>query len=256
MLQSYVKKIINQNLKEGSIALSDYDIQYQMLFSEESRIGIVLLPPDPNIGGSMHEPIIEAIFRKAYENKISAIRITFHSYPIINNLYDKYIAQAGIAFEELKNEFEKPIVDFWMVGFSFGSLIALNLFLRRPECKGFIMISPPVLSYDFVSWLTPCLGVGMVVHGTNDPLLLVKTSNAYVQCLRGKKMTIDSVAIHGAEHSMQGKENEVAERVLKFILNNQSPQEQILPHLLIEDDEDDMHSLKKRNKLEFDEDEF
>ena len=60
-----MRKVINQHLKEGINALSDYNIQYQMLFNKKSTIGIVLLPGDPNLGASMHDEIIDIIFKKS-----------------------------------------------------------------------------------------------------------------------------------------------------------------------------------------------
>ena len=132
-----------------------------------------------------------------------------------------------------------------MVGLSFGALIALNLFLRRPEAKGFIMLSPAVLHYDFVSWLTPCLGIGLVVNGTNDPLLPIRTANSYIQCLKSKKMTVDSIQIQGTEHLFKDKEKETTDKILKFILNNKSPQQQVA-NLKSIDEEETLSNIQKR----------
>ena len=37
----------------------------------------------------------------------------------------------------------------WVVGFSFGAWIGMQLLMRRPEISGFISVSPPANMYDF-----------------------------------------------------------------------------------------------------------
>ena len=58
----------------------------------------------------------------------------------------------------------------WVVGFSFGAFIALNLLMRRPEIQNFIAISPPADKYDF-SFLAPCPVSGMIMQGDNDDIV-------------------------------------------------------------------------------------
>ena len=43
----------------------------------------------------------------------------------------------------------------WVSGFSFGSLICMQLIMRRPEVNNFIAVSPQPNVYDF-SFLAPC----------------------------------------------------------------------------------------------------
>ena len=58
----------------------------------------------------------------------------------------------------------------WVSGFSFGSLICMQLIMRRPEVNKFIIISPQPNIYDF-SFLAPCPSSGLVVYGKNDELV-------------------------------------------------------------------------------------
>ena len=58
----------------------------------------------------------------------------------------------------------------WVSGFSFGSLIAMQLLMRRPEINRFIAISPQPNVYDF-SFLSPCPTSGLVVCGKKDELV-------------------------------------------------------------------------------------
>ena len=58
----------------------------------------------------------------------------------------------------------------WVVGFSFGAFISLNLLMRRPEIHAFIAISPPADKYDF-SFLAPCPVSGLIIQGDNDDIV-------------------------------------------------------------------------------------
>ena len=66
----------------------------------------------------------------------------------------------------------------WISGFSFGSLIAMQLLMRRPEINRFIAISPQPNVYDF-SFLSPCPTSGLMVYGKKDELV----PNEYIKDL-------------------------------------------------------------------------
>ena len=55
----------------------------------------------------------------------------------------------------------------WIVGFSFGTWIAMQLLMRRPEIDGFVCVAPPANIYDF-SFLAPCPSSGLMVNGEKD----------------------------------------------------------------------------------------
>ena len=64
------------------------------------------------------------------------------------------LADAAAALDWLEREnFDNS--QCWVSGFSFGSLIAMQLLMRRPEINRFIAISPQPNVYDF-SFLSPC----------------------------------------------------------------------------------------------------
>ena len=54
--------------------------------------------------------------------------------------------------------------------FFFGSLICMQLIMRRPEVNNFITVSPQPNVYDF-SFLAPCPTSGQVIYSDNDELV-------------------------------------------------------------------------------------
>ena len=57
----------------------------------------------------------------------------------------------------------------WVSGFSFGSLICMQLIMRRPS-KQFHSCITPANVYDF-SFLAPCPTSGQVIYSENDELV-------------------------------------------------------------------------------------
>ena len=188
--------------------------------------GIFLLPADPNWGGGMHTHLTDSLFKYFSQQKISTMRFSFTKYQIFNNNYDKYITQAAICLEEFIRSVE-GLQEIWLVGYSFGSLVGLNLALRRPDVKGVIMISPPVLNYDYYSWFMAFSTNVLLVYGTKDHLIPGGIIEAYGNYLAGSKVNISISSILGADHVLNGKGTNIGMRCLDFIENiNDTEEEQ------------------------------
>ncbi len=105
----------------------------------------------------------------------------------------------------------------WISGFSFGSLIALQLLMRRPEINRFITISVQPNIYDF-SFLSPCPTSGLVVYGKNDelvPLDYINLLNKRLSIQKGIKVEFQEVK--DANHFFSNKEQELSLVLDKYI---------------------------------------
>ena len=74
----------------------------------------------------------------------------------------------------------------WVSGFSFGSLICMQLIMRRPEVNNFIAVSPQPNVYDF-SFLAPCPTSGQVVYSENDELVTKESINELDNRIKSQK---------------------------------------------------------------------
>jgi alpha/beta superfamily hydrolase len=220
--------VINKKSKVGVIGLADSAIKYEICYHENRAIAVLILPAHPDAKGSMHDKVVEQVFMECNLNKITAMRISFVSSKTASNQYDRYIAQAAIALEELKNEISygptNISVQYWVVGYSFGSLIATNLLLRRPEISGFVSIAPALPFFDYVSWLTPCPTKGMVIYATRDEYVPLEKTEEYIALLRSRRMTITPSPIFGVGHLFQKKQGQVAKECIEFIKENEFTQ--------------------------------
>ena len=105
----------------------------------------------------------------------------------------------------------------WVTGFSFGSLIAMQLLMRRPEINRFIAISPQPNVYDF-SFLSPCPTSGLVIYGKKDELVPVEHINELDKRLSAQKgIKVDFQSVSEANHFFSKTEESLAKSLNKYI---------------------------------------
>ena len=105
----------------------------------------------------------------------------------------------------------------WVVGFSFGSWIGMQLMMRRPEIKGFISLSAPALTRDF-AFLAPCPSSGLFIHGSDDeivPSLALARMLEKISIQKGA--VIKDIIIQGADHFFNDHNNEMIDAVGKYL---------------------------------------
>jgi alpha/beta superfamily hydrolase len=104
------------------------------------------------------------------------------------------LADAAAALDWLEREnFDNS--QCWVSGFSFGSLIAMQLLMRRPEINRFIAISPQPNVYDF-SFLSPCPTSGLMIYGKKDelvPLEYITELDKRLSAQKGIKVEFQSI---------------------------------------------------------------
>ena len=108
-------------------------------------------------GGSMNNKVVVDTFHVFMENDFSVCRVNFRGVGKSDGEFDNgqgELADAAAALDWLEREnFDNS--QCWVSGFSFGSLIAMQLLMRRPEITRFISVSPQPNLYDF-NFLAPC----------------------------------------------------------------------------------------------------
>jgi len=171
----------------------------------------LVLQPHPEYGGSMNNKIVFEIYQTFIKNNFSTCRFNFRGVGKSDGIFDNgqgELADAAAALDWLEKE-NLDSSQCWIAGFSFGSLIAMQLLMRRPEINRFIAVSPQPNSYDF-SFLTPCPTSGMVVYGKKDNLVpheFVDALNKRLSNQRGLKVEFKEIS--DANHFFSKKENEL-----------------------------------------------
>ena len=132
------------------------------------------------------------LFTHLWIMNFSVCRVNFRGVGKSDGEFDNgqgELADAAATLDWLEKEnFENS--QCWISGFSFGSLIAMQLLMRRPEINRFVSISPQPNVYDF-SFLSPCPASGLVIYGKKDELVpqeYIKELNNKLSAQKGIKV--------------------------------------------------------------------
>lgn len=188
--------------------------------SESNNPNIALvLHPHPLYGGTMNNKVIYALYNCLAALNFSVLRINFRGVGKSQGKFDDGIGEltdAATAFDWLQQH--NPIVkNTWIAGFSFGSWVAAQLLMRRPEIKHFVLVSPPVIKYDF-SFLSPCPTSGLVMQGNQDSIVKeLEVANFLSSLVVQKGVTIDYQMVPGADHFFREHMDELKSQITHYI---------------------------------------
>ena len=179
----------------------------------------LLLHPHPQYGGTMNNKVVVDTFRVFMENEFSVCRINFRGVGKSDGEFDNgqgELADAAAALDWLEREnFDNS--QCWISGFSFGSLISMQLLMRRPEINRFITISPQPNVYDF-SFLSPCPSSGLMIYGKKDELVPIEHIDALNKKLSAQKsIKVDFQSITDANHFFSKNEDVLIKNLDKYI---------------------------------------
>ena len=179
----------------------------------------IVLQPHPQYGGTMNNKIVQTTYNIFLENGFSVIKINFRGVGKSDGEFDNgqgELADAAAALDWLEREnFDNS--QCWVSGFSFGSLIAMQLLMRRPEINRFIAISPQPNVYDF-SFLSPCPTSGLMIYGKKDELVPLEYINDLNKKLSAQKgIKVDFLAINDANHFFSKTEDVLVKNLDKYI---------------------------------------
>ena len=162
----------------------------------------LMLHPHPQFGGTMNNKVIYNLHYLFHKIGFSVLRFNFRGVGRSQGEYDEGIGELADATAAL-DYLHMRHVNFqhcWIVGFSFGAWIGMQLMMRRPEINNFVAVAPPANNYDF-SFLAPCPNSGLVINGTDDKIVPPVDIENLVASLREQRgITITHELIDGAGH--------------------------------------------------------
>ncbi len=185
---------------------------------QKSPIAIVL-QPHPQYGGTMNNRVIVEIFNAFIENGFSVLRLNFRGVGKSDGSFDNGQGELSDAAAAL-DWIERENLDFsqcWVSGFSFGSLICMQLIMRRPEVTKFISVSPQPNVYDF-TFLAPCPISGQIITGEKDELVSKESMNELYTRLKNQKgIDVKFNEIKNTNHFFKNKENELRKTIFDYV---------------------------------------
>ena len=179
----------------------------------------LVLHPHPQYGGTMNNKVVVDTFQIFKENDFSVCRVNFRGVGKSDGEFDNgqgELADAAAALDWLEREnFDNS--QCWISGFSFGSLITMQLLMRRPEINRFVAISPQPNVYDF-SFLSPCPTSGIMIYGKKDELVPIEYINELNKRLSSQKgIKVEFQSVQDANHFFSKNENALSKSLDKYI---------------------------------------
>ena len=179
----------------------------------------IVLQPHPQYGGTMNNRIVQLMYNIFLENGFSVIKINFRGVGKSDGEFDNgqgELADAAAALDWLEREnFDNS--QCWVSGFSFGSLIAMQLLMRRPEINRFIAISPQPNVYDF-SFLSPWPTSGIMIYGKKDELGPIENINELNKRLSEQKgIKVEFESIQDANHFFSKNDSALIKSLNRYI---------------------------------------
>ena len=182
----------------------------------------LVLQPHPQYGGTMNNRIVYETYNCFFKNGFSIIRINFRGVEKSDGIFDNgqgELSDAAAALDWIERE-NPGFSQCWVSGFSFGSLICMQLIMRRPEVNRFIAISPQPNVYDF-TFLAPCPVPGLITYGQNDELVPEESIlNLKKRLNRQKNIEVKFESINNANHFYKKKEKELTDILNEYIKQN------------------------------------
>lgn len=179
----------------------------------------LVLHPHPQYGGNMNNRVTYALHYAFRDLGFTAMRFNFRGVGRSQGEFDQgqgELADAASALDYLQilNPNARAC---WVVGFSFGAWIGMQLLMRRPEIGGFISVAPPANMYDF-SFLAPCPSSGLIINGDSDRIVPMDDVEGLANKLKAQKgISITHTTIPGANHFFEAGMEEMIGIVKEYV---------------------------------------
>lgn len=188
---------------------------------------VLLLHPHPQGGGTMNNKVIYNLFSLFTQRGFAALRFNFRGVGRSQGRFDNGIgelADAAAALDWIQNQ-NPDSPRCWVVGFSFGAWIAMQLLMRRPEIESFVSVAPPANKYDF-SFLAPCPASGLILHGEEDDFVPAADVAALARKLSSQRdISIDHQPVAGANHFFQNRLEPIVAAVDAYVQKALKPED-------------------------------
>lgn len=171
----------------------------------------VVLHPHPQFGGTMNNPIVYQLYYSFVNRGFSVLRFNFRGVGRSQGLFDNGPGELSDAASALDwaQGFNADARFCWIAGVSFGSWIAMQLLMRRPEIAGFLTVAPQPSLYDF-SFLAPCPASGLMAAGEFDRVAPPDTiADMIAKTKTQKGIQITQTVIPGANHFFENHMTEL-----------------------------------------------
>jgi len=133
-----------------------------------ARGAVVLCHPHPVYGGTMDNRVVYRAAKSAARAGFAALRFNFRGAGGSTGRYDQGLGeQQDVAAAIDRMETECPQKPLYVLGYSFGAWVGLQVGRRDPRVRGLVGIGLPLNLYSF-DYLVDYPGPSLYIIGTRD----------------------------------------------------------------------------------------
>ncbi|MGR4001424.1 MAG: alpha/beta hydrolase [Alphaproteobacteria bacterium] len=187
----------------------------------------LILHPSPILGGTMKTKIVHHLYENFSNNGFGVLRFNFRGVERSSGdkgAGDNEVADAAAVLDWLQIQVPEAS-EIWVAGFSFGSWVAMQLLMRRPEVTRFVVLAPLADKTDF-SFLQPCPSSGLIIQGEKDRFSSPTSVENWVRELSQQPdIEIEYRSISGADHFFSNHIEKMSQIVENYIQSVYKPNE-------------------------------
>jgi alpha/beta superfamily hydrolase len=197
------------------IPVADFTLDARLGIPPDATGGVVVCHPHPQYGGSMENDLVIAVAEALRTRGLATVRFDFRGVGTSGGAYDDgrgEVDDVHAAATLLRQRLDVPRVA--LVGYSFGSVMALRAGVAEPETTtGVVAIAPPVrmIALDF---LAGCPVPLAFVTGDRDQFCPLET----IESVRERFAPASTLSlVPGADHFFGGHLDGLASRVAELV---------------------------------------
>ena len=196
------------------IPVADFTLDARVAIPPDATSGVVICHPHPQYGGSMENDLVVTVAEALRVRGLATLRFDFRGVGTSGGVYDDGRGEVDdvlAAAALLRQRLDAPRVA--LVGYSFGSVMALRAGVAAPEATtGVVAVAPPVrmVALDFLAGFPVPLAF---VTGDRDQFCPLET----IESARERFAPASTLSlVPGADHFFGGYLDTLAARVAEL----------------------------------------
>lgn len=189
---------------------------YRPKTNQAERVALVL-HPHPLHGGTMHNKVVFRAAKALTETGFEVLRFNFRGVGASTGEYDEGVGEcddARVALDYLLND-QPHASEVIVVGFSFGSIVGLNIGCADARIHRLIAIGAPA-RFGKLECLFDCDKPKLFVHGAEDDIAPLEPLEEFLAKLPANS-NLRLVSIPGAGHFFDDQAEELMQTIKDFV---------------------------------------
>jgi uncharacterized protein len=195
-------------LKEEKVYFPSGELKLEGLYADAgSDRGVVISHPNPLMGGTMQNNVVESLVSSFNEKGYSTLRFNFRGVRRSEGTHDQGAGEGDDLASAISFIQGRGVINVSLAGYSFGAWVTANYLQNRPAMDRVVLVSPPVSVYHFP---TEAIAgkIDLIICGEKDPFCLSEDIVSFSREVQSK-----AVVISQTDHFFIGKEEDLIKTV-------------------------------------------